>query len=58
VAMKELPEEQAALIRKSYFENKSHREIASETALPLGTVKSRIRLALERLRYKLGDMER
>ena len=49
-ALKNLPEEQAMLIRKSFFEDKSHVAIAEETGIPLGTVKSRIRLALERLR--------
>jgi RNA polymerase sigma factor (sigma-70 family) len=49
-ALEELPEEQAMLLRQSFFEEKSHADIAEETGLPLGTVKSRIRLALERLR--------
>jgi len=49
-AMKDLPEEQADLIRKAFFEDKTHQAIADETKLPLGTVKSRIRLALDRLR--------
>lgn len=49
-ALSTLPEEQADLIVKSFFEDKSHAEIADETGIPLGTVKSRIRLALERLR--------
>lgn len=49
-ALENLPEEQAELIRKSFFDDMSHNEIAEETGIPLGTVKSRIRLALERLR--------
>ncbi len=49
-AIKKLPEEQAELIRLSFYEGKSHSEIAAEKKLPLGTVKSRMRLALERLR--------
>lgn len=49
-ALKDLPEEQSMLLRKSFFEDKSHADIAQETGLALGTVKSRIRLALERLR--------
>jgi DNA-directed RNA polymerase specialized sigma24 family protein len=48
--LKDLPEEQANLLRQSFFEDKSHADIAKETGLPLGTVKSRIRLTLERLR--------
>lgn len=53
-ALEKLPEEQAALLRKSFFEDKTHNDIAEESDIPLGTVKSRIRLALERLRYHLG----
>lgn len=49
-ALKSLPEEQAELVRQSFFEDKSHAQIAEENDIPLGTVKSRIRLALERLR--------
>lgn len=51
-ALKDLPEEQAGLIRKAFYEDKSHQDIAKETGLPLGTVKSRIRLGLERLRQQ------
>lgn len=46
----ELPEEQAMIIRKFYAEDKSHSMIAEELGLKLGTVKSRLRLALSRLR--------
>ncbi len=49
-ALESLPPEQAMLLHKSFFEDKSHADIAKETGLALGTVKSRIRLALERLR--------
>jgi RNA polymerase sigma factor (sigma-70 family) len=49
-ALEKLPVEQAELVKKSFFEDKSHADIALETGLPLGTIKSRIRLALERLR--------
>lgn len=49
-AMADLPAEQLAILKKAFFEEKSHSEIASELSLPLGTVKSRIRLALGRLR--------
>jgi RNA polymerase sigma factor (sigma-70 family) len=52
-AMKKLPAEQAELIQKAFFEEKSHSDIAAETNLPLGTVKSRIRLALDRMRQGL-----
>ena len=53
-AIKELPEKQRDLIQRAYFGDLTHSEIAAETGLPLGTIKSRIRLALERLRHKLG----
>lgn len=49
-ALKALPNDQADLIHKSFFEGKSHSQIAKETKIPLGTIKSRIRLALKRLR--------
>ncbi len=48
-AMATLPEEQALVLEKAFMESKSHNEIAEELALPLGTVKSRIRLALSKL---------
>jgi RNA polymerase sigma factor (sigma-70 family) len=54
VAMKELPPEQAELIRLSFFEDLAHADIAKRTKLPLGTVKSRIRLAVERLRKAIN----
>lgn len=52
-ALSALPAKQRALVEKAYFGDMSHSEIASETGLPLGTIKSRIRLALERLRHEL-----
>lgn len=52
-AMSELPEKQRVLIERAYFGDLSHSEIAEETGLPLGTIKSRIRLALERLRHAM-----
>ena len=45
-----LPEEQAFILRKVYMEDKSHAEVAQELSLPLGTVKSRVRLALNKLK--------
>ncbi len=53
VAIKELPEKQRNLIEQAYFGDLSHSEIAEITGLPLGTIKSRIRLALERLRHAM-----
>lgn len=49
-AIDALPETQRQLIQQAYFGDLSHSEIAAKTGLPLGTIKSRIRLALERLR--------
>lgn len=53
-AIAELPEKQRKLIERAYFGDLSHSEIAEETGLPLGTIKSRIRLALERLRHSMS----
>lgn len=52
-AMDQLPAEQAELLRMAFFEDKSHQAISQETALPLGTVKSRLRLAMDKLRHAL-----
>jgi RNA polymerase sigma-70 factor (ECF subfamily) len=48
-AMKELPPEQRVVVELAYFEGLSQREIAERTGDPLGTVKTRARLALEKL---------
>jgi RNA polymerase sigma-70 factor (ECF subfamily) len=53
-ALAALPEKQRELIQKAYFGELTHREIAAQTGLPLGTIKSRIRLALDRLRHTMG----
>ncbi|ROP91139.1 RNA polymerase sigma-70 factor (ECF subfamily) [Stella humosa] len=55
VAIRSLPKEQADLLAMAFFEDRSHSAIAAATSLPLGTVKSRIRLALERLRRTIRD---
>ena len=49
-ALAELPEPQREVLVLSYFNGLSHSEIAERLALPLGTVKGRTRLALDRLR--------
>ena len=49
----DLPKDQLDLLKMNFFEEKSHGEIAEITKIPLGTVKSRIRLALEKIRGKL-----
>lgn len=56
-ALATLPAEQAALIRLAYFDEMAQSEIATETKLPLGTVKSRLRLALVKLRRAFEDFE-
>ena len=55
-AVRDLPADQMEVIRLSFFSDKPHAEIARELSLPLGTVKSRLRLAVARLRKALGDL--
>ncbi len=55
-ALGNLAPEQSAIIEKAYLGELTHREISTETGLPLGTIKSRIRLGLERLRHELKDL--
>lgn len=52
-ALAQLPEKQRALVERAYFADLTHSEIAAETGLPLGTIKSRLRLALDRLRHAM-----
>lgn len=54
-ALKVLPQEQLKIVEKAFYEDKSHSAIAEELNLPLGTVKSRIRLALDRLRKAVPE---
>lgn len=49
-AMAALPAEQARLVRLAFLEDKPHSEIERQLSIPLGTVKSRLRLAMQRLR--------
>jgi RNA polymerase sigma-70 factor (ECF subfamily) len=55
-AMGRLSNEQLRVIELSFFEEKAHGEIAEKLQIPLGTVKSRSRLAIARLRALLGEM--
>jgi RNA polymerase sigma factor (sigma-70 family) len=55
-ALDDLPQEQLALVQLAFFEGLSHSTIAARTKLPLGTVKSRLRLAFSRLRRSLHDV--
>lgn len=54
-ALAGLSEEQQTILRMAYFSEKSQSEIAGELGIPLGTVKSRTRLAMNRLRTLLED---
>ena len=55
-AMGRLSNEQSRVIELSFFEEKAHGEIAEQLQIPIGTVKSRSRLAITRLRALLGEM--
>jgi RNA polymerase sigma factor (sigma-70 family) len=52
-AINTLPEAQITLVKMAFYEGKSHNQIAEDSQLPLGTVKSRLRLAFTRLRRTL-----
>ena len=52
-ALAGLPAEQAAVVRLSFFDDRPHAEIERRLGIPLGTVKSRLRLAMARLRAQL-----
>ena len=52
-AIRQLPNEQQHVLALAYFQGLSHQEIADATGEPLGTVKTRIRLAMQKLRMEL-----
>ncbi|MGH1417452.1 MAG: sigma-70 family RNA polymerase sigma factor [Hyphomicrobiaceae bacterium] len=56
-ALQELPHDQRQVISLSYIEGLSHSEISQRLSLPLGTVKSRMRLAYQRIRECLEDLQ-
>ncbi len=56
-ALRNLPAEQAKVIRLSFFEDRPQSEIAEMLEIPLGTVKSRVRLAMSRLRALVEDLQ-
>jgi RNA polymerase sigma-70 factor, ECF subfamily len=55
-ALGQIPEEQVRVVQLSFFEGLAHGDIAKTLNLPLGTVKSRLRLGMSRLRHLLGDL--
>jgi len=55
-ALGRLSEDQRGILEQAYFGELTHKQIGEATGLPLGTIKSRIRLGLERLRYELKDL--
>ncbi|AMO57723.1 sigma-70 family RNA polymerase sigma factor [Endozoicomonas montiporae] len=56
-AINSLPNQQSQLVYKVYFEGKSHREIADDMDIPLGSVKSGLRLAFDKLRKQIGHAD-
>ncbi len=56
-AMADLPGEQQEVLRLSFLDERSHASVAEELGIPLGTVKSRIRLAIGHMRSVLGEMK-
>ena len=55
-ALGRLPPEQARVVQKAFFDDNTHAGIEKTLDIPLGTVKSRLRLAILRLRTTLGDL--
>ncbi len=56
-AIAELPEEQQQVLALAYFQGYTHRQISDALGQPLGTVKTRIRLAMQKLRSTLQNEE-
>jgi len=54
-ALKQLPPEQRQVVEMAYYEGLSQREIAGRTGDPLGTVKTRVRLGMEKLSHLLRE---
>jgi RNA polymerase sigma factor (sigma-70 family) len=55
-ALARLKADQREILERAYMGDFSHQEISAQTGLPLGTIKSRIRLGLERLRHELKEL--
>lgn len=58
LALRSLPQSQREMVERSYLGELTHQEISRQTSLPIGTVKSRIRLAIDRLRHELRELRR
>ncbi len=56
-ALDALPPDQREAVRLAYFQGLTHSEIAGRLAIPIGTVKTRLRLALDKLRTSLGPIK-
>ena len=57
IALSQLPQDQHEVVSLSYIEGLSHSEIAQRLELPLGTVKSRMRLAYQKIREAVGELK-
>jgi RNA polymerase sigma-70 factor (ECF subfamily) len=53
--LRELPEDQVRVVQLAYFGGLTHAEIAEALGMPLGTVKGRMRLAMDKMRAKLAE---
>ena len=56
-ALRELPDEQSRVIELAYYGGFTHTEIADMLDAPIGTIKGRMRLGLQKLRGQLGELE-
>ncbi len=57
-ALRALPADQREMIERAYLGELTHQQISHLASLPLGTVKSRLRLAIERLRHELRELRK
>lgn len=57
-ALRALPPGQREMVERAYLGELTHQQISRQTSLPIGTVKSRIRLAIDRLRHELRGLRR